>query len=124
MLYSHSEYQPAQAENYAHYLVPAVHEVWVTDVVQIAKPHSGDAILDVACATGPVTFRLARMVGETGKVVGVESDPALLAIAQKIKGALNIHNVSLREADYTRLPYSTLVFDRVVCARELAFFPD
>jgi SAM-dependent methyltransferase len=124
MLQPQEDFRPAQAENYAQYLVPAVAEVWASDILQMAKPRPGDTVLDVGCGTGAVTLRLSRMVGETGKVVGIEANPALLAIAQRVKEALRAYNISFRESEYTTLKYADGVFDRVVCAQEIAFVPD
>ena len=87
----------AMAENYARYLVPAVLSVWTVDTLQRVQPRPGDTVLDVACGTGVVTFDVAQLVGSTGRVVGVDTDLAMLAIAERIRRAREMNNVSLRE---------------------------
>jgi ubiquinone/menaquinone biosynthesis C-methylase UbiE len=43
----------------------------------------GQAVLDVGCGPGIDTIALASLVGETGLVVGVDHDAAMLAEAEK-----------------------------------------
>lgn len=47
------------------------------------KPQAGDVILDIGCGSGLLTAELARGVGPTGKVVGVDPSPDMLSAARK-----------------------------------------
>ena len=59
---------------------------------------SGEAVLDVACGTG-LSFPLLREgVGETGRVVGVELSPDMLALARERCVREGWRNVTLIES--------------------------
>ncbi len=69
------------AETYERALVPAVFAAWAPLVVALADPRPGERVLDVACGTGVVTRLVAQRVGPTGKVVGLDLNPGMLAVA-------------------------------------------
>jgi ubiquinone/menaquinone biosynthesis C-methylase UbiE len=67
----------------------AIDRLWLT---------SGDAVLDVACGTGANFPLLSERVGVTGRVVGVDLSPDMLAIAGARIQGLQRRNVTLIEA--------------------------
>jgi ubiquinone/menaquinone biosynthesis C-methylase UbiE len=58
---------------------------------------SGDSVLDVACGTGANFATLADRVGPTGRVVGVDLSPDMLAIAAERVRRMGSDNVTLIE---------------------------
>jgi SAM-dependent methyltransferase len=50
--------------------------------------------LDVGCGSGDVTMHLATLVGEDGRVIGIDSDPSVVSIAQHEARAQGLTNVS------------------------------
>jgi ubiquinone/menaquinone biosynthesis C-methylase UbiE len=58
---------------------------------------SGDSVLDVACGTGANFALLAERVGPTGRVVGVDLSPDMLAIAAERVRRMGRDNVTLIE---------------------------
>lgn len=70
-------------------------------------------VLDVGSGAGDVALLAADLVGPTGTVVGVESNPAILDIAQARVQEAGINTVSFVEGDLTRLQFDT-DFDAVV----------
>jgi demethylmenaquinone methyltransferase/2-methoxy-6-polyprenyl-1,4-benzoquinol methylase len=72
--------------------------------------------LDVGCGVGLDTFRLARAVGGSGRVVGCDISDELLAHARRLadeRGAR--HLVEFRHGDLTHLPFADEAFDWVYC---------
>jgi ubiquinone/menaquinone biosynthesis C-methylase UbiE len=67
----------------------AIDRLWLT---------TGDAVLDVACGTGVNLALLAERVGPTGRVVGVDLSPDMLASATSRLQGLRLENVALVEA--------------------------
>ncbi len=79
-------------------------------------PAPGERIVDLGCGTGKL---LPRILGHGARAVGVDFSHASLKIAQaKAPDAL------LVQADVTRLPFRTGVFDRAVSNQVLHHLPD
>jgi ubiquinone/menaquinone biosynthesis C-methylase UbiE len=59
----------------------------------------GDRALDVGCGFGDTAIKLARLVGPTGQVIGIDCCDAFLEIAQKDVEASGLTNVRLMRGD-------------------------
>ena len=86
-------------------------------LLQAAAPQSGDIALDIGCATGYSTAILARLA-ET--VVGLESERALVEVANRTLNAFDVDNAVVVEgglpAGYQKqAPYNVIVFQGAVC---------
>lgn len=114
------------AETYERALTPAVFAAWAPLVVALADPRSGERVLDVACGTGVVTRLVARQVGRTGKVVGLDLNPGMLAVAAATAASEPPTSASItwQEASATRMPFPDGAFDVAYCQLGLQFFPD
>jgi ubiquinone/menaquinone biosynthesis C-methylase UbiE len=84
---------------------PAVQEV-KRQMLMLGPVGAGDRILDVGCGIGLETVRLAERAGSTGRVIGIDTNPSMIAEAG-------------RRASGTSLPVDYAVMD----ARRLEF-PD
>jgi ubiquinone/menaquinone biosynthesis C-methylase UbiE len=109
------------AELYQRYLVPAITTKWAQDLVERAQPGRGEAVLDIACGTGVVT-RLAAKKTAQGRVVGLDLNAAMLAVAQSVphEGA----PITWIEGSALDLPFPPASFDVILCQLGLQFFPD
>lgn len=58
----------------------------------------GARVADVGCGTGTIGLLLAREVGSTGRVIGVDQDPRFLWVAREEAGQDQITNVDFVEA--------------------------
>jgi demethylmenaquinone methyltransferase/2-methoxy-6-polyprenyl-1,4-benzoquinol methylase len=68
--------------------------------------------LDVCCGSGDLAQLLARQVGTTGHVYGVDFSPGQLAIAQqRVEGRYPPLSISWIEADALDLPFQDNYFD-------------
>ncbi len=114
------------AETYERALIPAVFAAWAPRVVALADPRPGERVLDVACGTGVVARLVAREVGSTGNVVGLDLNPGMLAVAAS--SAANEPPTSAlitwQEASATKMPLPDAAFDIAYCQLGLQFFPD
>jgi ubiquinone/menaquinone biosynthesis C-methylase UbiE len=55
-------------------------------------------VIDVGCGAGDATMQIAEVVGPTGSVLGIDSDPAVLAVAQERTDQLGLLNVGFKTA--------------------------
>jgi arsenite methyltransferase len=82
----------------------------------------GERILDAGCGPGFYCAELAKEVGPSGSVVGVDASPPMLALAA---GRLSEHeNVELLEGDALALPVEDGTFDAALCVQVLEYVAD
>jgi ubiquinone/menaquinone biosynthesis C-methylase UbiE len=109
------------AEIYEQHLVPTVFGPWAADLIEAASPRPGERVLDVACGTGVVARLAAERVGADGRVVGLDLNPGMLAVARSVASPTPI---DWREGSAVALPFEDGAFDLVLCQQGLQFFPD
>lgn len=85
---------------------------------------AGMRVLDVGCGSGDVALLCSELVGETGSVVGIDRDPAPLALARSRANERSAANVAFRQSDIDDLSAETGVFDAVVGRRVLMYQRD
>jgi SAM-dependent methyltransferase len=83
--------------------------------LKAAAPQPGERVIDIGCGCGDTSIELARRIGETGTVLGVDVSKPMLDVARS-RGALErCANLSFRDADASdaQLPENTdLLFSR------------
>ena len=84
----------------------------------------GARVLDVATGRGAALFPAAERVGPTGRVIGVDYAPAMVAATAAEIRALGIGNAHVQHMDGDQLNFPPASFDTVFCASALFFFPD
>lgn len=108
------------ADLYERWLVGPLFRPWAELLLDRTGLRPGERLLDVACGTGIVARLAHRRVGAAGRVVGVDRNAQMLAVARAVAPDLD-----WREGDAGALP---LVpgeqFDVVTCHQGLQFFPD
>jgi ubiquinone/menaquinone biosynthesis C-methylase UbiE len=109
-------------ESYERYQVPSIFAPLARLFLDKVSLQPGDRVLDVACGTGIVARLAAPQVGGTGRVVGVDLNPGMLAVARRHTPTEAI--VEWREGDALALPSDDSRFDVVLCQQGLQFFPD
>ena len=82
----------------------------------------GDRILDVGCGPGFYCLELSEIVGSPGSVVGVDSSPVMLQLANARCAGRD--NVALLEGEATALPVESGTFDGAVCVQVLEYVSD
>jgi ubiquinone/menaquinone biosynthesis C-methylase UbiE len=82
----------------------------------------GERILDVGCGPGFYCVELLDDVGPSGSVVGVDSSPAMLALAER--RCAGRENVELFEAEAVSLPVPDGSFDAAVSVQVQEYVAD
>lgn len=81
-------------------------------VIEMLSPRPGERILDIGVGPGLLAHDLARMVGDTGRVVGLDAAPAMLKMARTRLAALP--QAECVEGDAARLDFADASFDAAV----------
>jgi SAM-dependent methyltransferase len=84
---------------------------------------TGQHVLDLGSGVGDVAMLLARLVGRSGEVVGVERDSRSIARAKARVAEAGLHNVSFIQSDACEVT-SKKPFDAAVGRLILMFVPD
>lgn len=91
-------------------------------LVELAQLQSGQKILDVATGTGIVAIAAAKIVGNQGKVIGVDISTGMLSQAQQKIAADSLQNIELIEADADYLNFKDNSFDVIFCSSAIPWF--
>src|SRR5436190_19102019 len=70
-----------------------------SQLLKTAGISEGMKCLDVGCGGGFVTLLMAGLVGPEGKVIGIDSDAAILALDREDAEAERLGNVESRHTD-------------------------
>ena len=111
------------AELYERYPGRYILAPWAPLLVDAGHLAMGERVLDVACGTGVVARAAAERVGPTGRVVGVDLNPGMIAVARSLQipsGA----TIDWLERSALDLQLADAAFDVVLCQQGLQFFPD
>lgn len=111
------------AEVYERHLARYITDPWTKALLKLVTPEPGEQVLDLACGTGSVARRVAPLVGEDGRVVAADVNPAMLKVGsnQQAPGGASI---VWHLAGATQLDLPDNAFDLVFCQQGFQFFPD
>ena len=106
----------------ARYSTDDWHRRWAEQFVAAVPLRPGDVVLDAGTGTGFCARAIARRIGPSGRVMGVDLSARMLAEARA--SAENLANIEYIEADACSLPnFSTGSFDAVLCSAGLFYMP-
>jgi ubiquinone/menaquinone biosynthesis C-methylase UbiE len=109
-----------------HYCRPALGfwDRWGAATVSRLRLAPGAAVLDLCCGAGGSAIPAARVVGPTGRVLGIDVAAPMLALARAKAIRERLENVEFREGDATRTQLESGSFDAVVCVFGVFFAQD
>jgi ubiquinone/menaquinone biosynthesis C-methylase UbiE len=108
----------------AGYVNDEWHQRYADQLVDVTPLRQGDRVLDAGTGTGFAARAIARRVGPTGRVLGVDISPRMLEQARTVIDGAHLANVDFLEADVSDLPdLATASFDAVVCSAGLLYMP-
>jgi len=80
----------------------------------LGKIQHGDVVLDLGCGAGFDLFVASRLVGESGRVYGVDLTEEMGERAKNNLADANISNVEIKKVDSENIPYADNTFDVVI----------
>ncbi len=93
-------------------------------MLDMAALRPGERVLDVACGTGLVSFRILDAVGEDGSVVGTDISSEMVAAARRRAVERKIGNARFERRDAEDLSLDDEAFDAALCGLGLMYLPD
>lgn len=93
-----------------------------TRTLEALAPRGGEKVLDVGCGPGLLAREMALLVGSEGLVVGLDSSPDMLSLAEERCGHLS--QVELHFGEAEKLGEEDESFDAVTCAQVLLYVAD
>lgn len=91
---------------------------------QFAKMKPGDTVLDLGSGAGNDCFVARAVVGDAGKVIGVDMTEKMIDLARDNAEKLNFNNVEFRLGEIEKLPLAADRVDVVVSNCVLNLVPD
>jgi SAM-dependent methyltransferase len=107
------------AAKFEEHFVPALFQQFTDVVTEAAHVQPGQRVLDVGCRTGYLAREARLKAEQSGTVVGVDSNAAMLTVASKIAP-----DVEFRMASPEALPFEDGSFDVVLNQFGLAYLSD
>jgi ubiquinone/menaquinone biosynthesis C-methylase UbiE len=93
-------------------------------LLEYAQVEAGQTILDIGTGTGHLAIALAQIIGDKGRVVGIDISPRMLEQARIKVDELRFKNIELQLADAEALDYPINTFDRILCANTFPWLED
>ena len=90
----------------------------------LAGLRPGETVVDLGCGGGLDVFLAARRVGPTGKAIGIDMTPEMLALARRNAAKAGLTNVEFHEATIDRLPLADGSVDCVISNCVVNLAPD
>jgi ubiquinone/menaquinone biosynthesis C-methylase UbiE len=99
-------------------------EPFRTDLVHRLDAHAGERVLDLGTGPGEPAMTIARAVGPTGHVTGVDLSENMVGIAQRVAKARGLDNVDFQAMDCSSLTLPPASFDAAVSCFGFQIFTD
>jgi SAM-dependent methyltransferase len=91
----------------------------------IVAPRSGERGLDIGCGFGLLACELARDVGPTGRIMGVDAVPDMIAACEeRARHDAVTGRTEFRQGDPEALPFAAGTFDFVTAMQVYEYTPD
>lgn len=92
--------------------------------VAVADLRPGETVLDLGAGGGIDCFLAAKQVGETGRVIGVDMTPEMVAQARQNAARVNAPQVEFREGLLEKLPVADATVDVIISNCVINLTPD
>ena len=94
------------------------------EAIQQARIQPGEKVLEAAVGPGLTLLELAKLVGPTTPISGVDLSSSMLALTRKRLEASEFQQATLKQADCRALPFEDASFDVLYNAYMLDLIPE
>lgn len=91
---------------------------------QFAQIKPGDTVIDLGSGAGNDCFIARKGTGSTGRVIGIDFTPAMIAKARTNVDKLGYNNVEFRQGDIEKMPVTANIADVIVSNCVLNLVPN
>ena len=96
----------------------------VANPFSLGRLEPRERVLDLGSGAGTDSLVASQMVGDEGRVTGVDMTPEMLTRARAAAGDMRVTNVAFVEAEAERLPFPDASFDVVISNGVIDLIPD
>ncbi|MFO8029584.1 MAG: class I SAM-dependent methyltransferase [Cyclonatronaceae bacterium] len=93
-------------------------------LMDVTEPKPGEKVLETACGTGLITFRIAQAVEPEGEVLATDISEDMVELAGSAAEERKIRNTDFQRMDAEELEVDDNTFDVAVCGLGLMYLPD
>ena len=104
---------------YEALFVPAIFKPWTGHLIDGALVEDGSHVLDIACGSGVLARHALSKSGKSGRVVGIDPAPSMIAAAREIEPGIEWVLGSAEE-----LEFDDATFDCIISQFGMMFFED
>jgi SAM-dependent methyltransferase len=104
---------------YEALFVPAIFSPWTRHLVKGAGVDEGSHVLDIACGSGVLARQALSKTGGSGRVVGIDPAPGMIAAARELEP-----NIEWVLGSAEELEFDDSGFDSIVSQFGMMFFKD
>lgn len=119
-----------EVEAHEDYAIPIGYEQTISQpttvayMLELLSPQEGDTILDVGCGSGWTTGLLAHLVGQHGRVIGMEVIEELVKFGQDNLSAYDFPQVEIRHSNPLKEKQPEAPFTRILVSAGADTIPE
>src|SRR5690348_4581641 len=91
---------------------------------RLGRLEPGERVLDLGSGAGTDSLVAAQMVGESGRITGIDMTPEMLSKSHAAAAEMGVRNVEFLEAEAERLSFPDATFDVVISNGVIDLIPD
>jgi len=115
-----NDYKQAVADFYNHRSQNYDNSEWHLQIchhlLEYSQVSAGQTVLDIGTGTGHLAIAAAQIIGDRGRVIGIDISAGMLEQAQSKVNALGLCNVEFQLVDAEALSSPIDYFDHILCA--------
>lgn len=112
-----------EAKRYEKIRVAAILGPVAEALVESAGIRPGNIVIDIGCGTGPAARFAAGYANESGRVIGVDINPAMLAVADAARDVPGAP-IEWHQQNAEALSFNDETFDVALCSHSMPFMAD